>query len=377
MIDRTIENQIVECLFQGKAILLTGPRQVGKTTLIQNICQNLNKKILFLDGDDPLVRSNLDTPNTQQIADIIQGFEVVFIDEAQRINNIGLTAKIIADQFKSVQLILSGSSAFQLNSALIEPLTGRKFTFQLYPISWAEYQDNVGFMASQQGLESRLIYGSYPEIITHSSNPERRLNELVESYLYKDVLTYANLRKPEVIQKLIKALAYQVGNELVLKEVGDLIGLDPKTVNAYIDILEQAFVVFRLPAFSRNLRNEIKTNKKIYFYDNGVRNASIGALQPLNARNDIGALWENFLIAERVKLHAYQQAKVNLYFWRTKQQQEVDLVEEFQQNYKGFEFKWNANRKVKLPQTFVETYQAESMVVTKSNFREFIMPYLK
>lgn len=374
MIDRIIENQIVECLFQGKAILLTGPRQVGKTTLIQKICDNLEKKVLFLDGDDPLVRANLDTPNTQQIADILAGFEVVFIDEAQRINNIGLTSKIITDQFKHIQLILSGSSAFQLNSNLIEPLTGRKFTFQLYPISWEEFQNNVGFMASQQSLENRLVYGSYPEIINHSANPERRLNELVESYLYKDVLTYAGLRKPEVIQKLIKALAYQVGNEVVLKEVGELIGLDPKTVNTYIDVLEQAYVVFRLPSFSRNLRNEIKTNKKIYFYDNGFRNASIGALQPISARNDVAALWENFLISERVKLHSYRQLKVNHYFWRTKQQQEVDLVEEFQMEVSGFEFKWNQNKKVKLPQTFVDTYKAKSMVVTPANFREFLMP---
>lgn len=373
MIDRIIENQIVECLFQGKAILLTGPRQVGKTTLIQKICENLEKKVLFLDGDDPLVRANLDTPNTQQIADILLGFEVVFIDEAQRINNIGLTSKIITDQFKQVQLILSGSSAFQLNSNLIEPLTGRKFTFQLYPISWEEFQNNVGFMASQQSLENRLVYGSYPEIINHSANPERRLNELVESYLYKDVLTYAGLRKPEVIQKLIKALAYQVGNEVVLKEVGELIGLDPKTVDTYIDVLEQAYVVFRLPSFSRNLRNEIKTNKKIYFYDNGVRNASIGALQSISARNDVGALWENFLISERVKLHSYRQLKVNHYFWRTKQQQEVDLVEEFQMEVIGFEFKWNQNKKVKLPQTFVDTYKAKSMVVTPANFREFLI----
>ncbi|MDZ7718720.1 MAG: ATP-binding protein [Balneolaceae bacterium] len=372
MIDRNLYPEIEKRLFGGKAILLIGPRQVGKTTLIKEILKDLGEKYLFLDGDDPTVRDQLDNPNTERIRQIIGQFTVVFIDEAQRISNIGLTSKIIVDQFPEKQLILSGSSAFELGENMQEPLTGRKWTYQLYPISWNEWENHNGFMKAEQDFENRLIYGFYPDVLNHPREPEDILSELVDSYLYKDILNYAGIRKPEKIQKLVQAIAYQVGQEVVYKEVGDLVGLDPKTVSNYIDILEKAYVLFSLPSFSRNLRNEIKRNRKIYFYDNGVRNAVINAFHPIENRQDIGALWENFLISERLKLHSYYKIRSNRYFWRTKQQQEVDYVEELDGNIFGFEFKWSPKRKIRFPKTFVKNYNATVKGVNRDNFREFL-----
>jgi len=374
MIKRQNQEKVENRFFGGKAIILIGARQVGKTTLIKSILETKNTEIQFFDGDDPTVRRLLDEPNTEQIRQLIGKAEVVFIDEAQRLPNIGLTAKIITDQFKDKQLILSGSSAFELNSSIQEPLTGRKWTFNLFPLSWKEWQDHVGYLKAEQDLENRLIYGFYPEVITHSSRQGDILDELVDSYLYKDILNYAGIRKPDVIQKLVQAISYQVGQEVVYKEVGDLIGLDPKTVSHYIDILEQAFVVFRLPAFSKNLRNEIKKNQKIYFHDNGVRNAVIHDYEPLANRTDKGALWENFLISERLKQLRYAKQKSGMFFWRTKQQQEVDYVEVSGEEISGYEFKWNPKRDIRFSKTFTNNYSSDVHGIHRDNFRDFVLP---
>jgi uncharacterized protein len=320
------------------------------------------------------VRRLLDEPNTEQIRQLIGKADIVFIDEAQRLPNIGLTSKIIADQFKEKQLILSGSSAFELNSSIQEPLTGRKWTYNLFPISWEEWQGHVGYLKAEQDLGNRLIYGFYPDVLTQSTRQDEILDELVDSYLYKDILSYAGIRKPDVIQKLVQAISYQVGQEVVYKEVGDLVGLDPKTVSQYIDILEQAFVVFRLPAFSKNLRNEIKKNQKIYFYDNGVRNAVIHDYKPFKNRTDKGALWENFLISERLKQLRYAKQKSGMFFWRTKQQQEVDYVEISGKTISGYEFKWNAKRDIKFPKTFTKNYSQDVHGIHRDNFRDFVLP---
>lgn len=373
MFERILKKELKSRLFQGKTILLIGPRQVGKTTLINQILSEDDTSSMFLDGDDPSVRQLLNTPNTEQIRQIIGTTKLIFIDEAQRIKNIGITAKIITDQFKDRQLILSGSSSFELGNSIQEPLTGRKWTYHLYPISWQEWQNDVGFLKAEQSLEKRLINGFYPDLLNHPDDEQDILLELVNSYLYQDVLAFAGLRKPDVLQKLVQALAYQVGQEVAYKELGDTIGLDPKTVSHYIDILEKSFVVFRLPAFSKNLRNEIKNNRKIYFYDNGVRNAVIGAFQPLPGRMDIGALWENFLLSERLKSLRYGKKQTQMYFWRTKQQQEIDYVETSFDSIKGFEFKWNPQRKIKFPKTFTNTYNATVEGITRENFREFVM----
>ncbi len=373
MIDRTLNPQINNRLFSGKAIIITGPRQVGKTTLIKHILSE-TKDVLFLDGDDPTIQRLLDRPNTEQLKQIIGTNQIVFIDESQRVNDIGLTAKIIVEQMPQIQLILSGSSSFELMNQTHEPLTGRKWTFFLWPISWNEWQNYSGFVKAEQDLENRLVFGFYPDVLLNPLDQGNILKELTESYLYKDILMFANIKKPDAIQKLVQALAWQVGSEVVYSEVAEISGMDPKTVANYIDILEKAFVVFRLPSFSSNLRNEIKSGRKIYFYDNGIRNAVIGQLQPVSIRRDIGALWENFLVSERKKLLNYNKLTRNTYFWRTKQQQEVDYVEEENGTVYGFEFKWNAKQSKRLPLTFSETYKSINNCITRENFREFLSP---
>lgn len=373
MIERMLGEWITSRLFDHKAIVITGPRQVGKSTLIKSIL-NKHENVLILDGDDPALHRLLDRPSTEQIRDILGTAKIVFIDESQRINEIGLTSKIIVDQFPSVQLILSGSSSFELQNQTNEPLTGRKWSASLWPVSWSEWQNYSGFVKAEQDLENRLVYGFYPDVLMNLSRSGEVLKELADSYLYKDVLMFAQIQKPDEVRKLVQALAWQVGSEVSYREISQLIGLDPKTVANYIDILEKAFVVFRLPSFSRNLRNEIKEGRKIYFYDNGIRNAVIGQLQPVALRQDVGALWENFLISERVKQLSYLKSAVNSYFWRTTSQQEVDYVEELHGKVSGFEFKWNPKRIKSLPVTFTKNYQSKNMTVTRENFRDFVMP---
>lgn len=368
---RLQKQKIQDRLFKGKVIIVIGPRQVGKTTLINELLQSLD--YLLLDGDDPTVRELLDTPNTERIRSILGNHKLVFVDEAQRINNIGLTLKIVHDQFKEVQVIVSGSSSFEISGLTQEPLTGRKWTYQLFPVSWEEWENHVGFVRAEQSLEERLVYGMYPEIVTHIEDQKQLLLELSESYLYKDILRLGVVKMPDVIHKLLQALAYQVGSEVSYNELSRLLAIDVKTVGSYVELLEQAFVVFRLGTFSRNLRSEIKTNRKIYFYDNGVRNALINNFQAISQRNDIGALWENFLVSERVKFLEYHQMHRDVYFWRTKFQQEVDFVEVFDGKVLAYEFKWNLHRKTSFPPSFVDTYQAETKVIHRGNFREFVM----
>ncbi|MFB6257784.1 MAG: ATP-binding protein [Flavobacteriales bacterium] len=297
---------------------------------------------------------------------------VIFIDEAQRIPELGLTAKIITDQFPEKQLILSGSSSFELSRNMEEPLTGRKWTYRLFPVSWEEWEQEVGYPKAVQGFKDRLVYGFYPDVLLHQGEQRERLEELVNSYLYKDVLLYGGIRRSQVIEKLVRALAHQVGQEVSQKELGDRVGADPKTVGHYIDVLEQAYVIFRLPAFNRNHRNEIKKMNKVFFFDNGVRNAVIDAFQPIDERSDRGALWENFLVGERFKQLSYKGIKARKYFWRTKQQQEVDYVEERGEELLGFEFRWNPRTRIRFPKTFTNTYDAHVGGVTPENFRDFV-----
>lgn len=370
MIKRNLYKTLNSKFNKGKAIVLLGPRQVGKTTLINKCLEG--KDFLFLNGDDPEIRDLLENAGVSKLKAIIGKNTTVFIDEAQRIKDIGLIAKMITDQFSEVQLILSGSSALEISHSTQESLTGRKFEYHLFPISWEEFENHVGYIEASAQLEERLIFGMYPDILNHRSEARDVLKQLTSSYLYKDVLSLTGIKKPDLFDKLLKALALQLGSEVSYNELSNMLQIDKATVTKYIDHLEKAFIVFRLNSFSRNQRNEIKNNRKIYFYDNGIRNMIINNLNPLDLRTDKGALWENFLIAERIKLQQYHQIYTNNYFWRTVQKQEIDFVEDSNGKLTAFEFKWKRKGSGKIPSAFLREYAANGQVIDKDNFREFV-----
>lgn len=368
MINRLLQSSLEKRLFKGKAILLFGARQTGKSTLAEVLLSGLNEEWLTLNGDDADVREILSDTTATKLKVIIGNKKIALIDEAQRIKNIGLTLKLITDQIKNVQVIATGSSSFELSSQVNEPLTGRKYEFMLFPLSFEEMVMHHGLLEEKRLIEHRMIYGYYPEIVTNPGEEKERLKLLASSYLYKDLLMLEQIKKPALLEKLLNALALQVGNEVNYTEIGQLIGSDRKTVEKYIDLLEKAFVIFQLPAFSGNVRNEIKKGKKVYFYDCGIRNAVINNFAPLSTRTDVGALWENFIIVERMKHLKYAENEARHYFWRTTQQQEIDLIEEVDSKLTAFEFKWNKNTKAKIPQTFTGNYpKSETLVVSPDN----------
>ena len=372
MIKRLLAPIILKKLGSRKAIIVLGPRQVGKTTLLKKIAENKGV-YLFLNGDDTTVQQQLDGVNTQTLKQIIGKHKMVFVDEAQRIKNIGLTLKLITDQFKNIQLLVSGSSALELASEVNEPLTGRKWEYQMYPISWQELYEYVGHIDAHAQLQQRLVYGMYPEVIMKQGQEQEVLQQLAGSYLYKDLLSLGGIRKPDLLDKLLRALALQLGHEVSYNELSNMLQVDKNTINNYIHLLEKAYVIFRLQPFSRNLRNEITSSRKIYFYDNGIRNALIANFNPIGLRQDTGELWENFLISERMKLLHYSNKWANTYFWRTHDQQEIDYVEERDGQLFAFEFKWNKKTKAKFPKTFGANYpNAKMKLITSANFEEFL-----
>jgi predicted AAA+ superfamily ATPase len=371
MINRVINELIEKRLNRGKAIVLLGPRQVGKTTLINEFLKQ--REFLFLNGDDADHRELLDA-GTTKLKSVIGDHKFIFIDEAQRIKGVGIIAKLIIDHFKDVQLFISGSSALEINDRMQEPLTGRKFEYFLFPISWEELERHIGYLESNAQLEERLIFGMYPDVINQRHDAREVLKQLTSSYLYKDILSITGIKKPDLLDKLLKALALQLGSEVSYNELSRLLEVDKLTISKYIDLLEKLFIIFRLNSFSRNQRNEIKHNRKIYFYDNGIRNTIINNLNPIELRSDKGALWENFLISERIKLQQYHKLYSNNYFWRTIQKQEIDFIEERDGQIYAFEFKWNKRPKDKIPSSFIREYDAIGHIVDKQNFREFILP---
>jgi len=376
MILRTIQSSVVTHLKDEKAITLLGPRQVGKSTLLRQLMDGLvdSSKIIWWNGDDSDIRVLLEKPTTTALKQLIGTATYLIIDEAQRIENIGLCIKLIVDNIKTVKVIATGSSAFELANRINEPLTGRKWEYHLYPFSYGEMVAHHGLLEEKRLLDHRLVYGYYPEVALHAGEEEERLKELTNSYLYKDILTWERIQKPEKMERLLQALAFQVGNEVSYHELGGTTGLDNQTTEKYISLLEKAFIVFRLGALSRNLRNELKKSRKIYFYDNGLRNAVINDFKPVGLRNDIGALWENFLISERLKVLSYERIHCNRYFWRTHAQQEIDYIEERNSVMRAYEFKWNDQAKARFPKPFLEGYPGtETHVITPANMDAFLL----
>lgn len=375
MYTRDLQSIIQERCFQGKAIILLGARQVGKTTLLKKIIQEQQAKSLYLNCDEPQTVTTLTNCNLKELQMVVGASKFVVIDEAQKVDNIGLTLKLIVDNMPDVQVIATGSSAFELRNCLNEPLTGRKYEYHMFPISSKEIYQSSGYIDLKGGLETRLIYGSYPDILNHASDARELLCMLTDSYLYKDILATDNLRKPDVLDKLLRALAFQVGSEVSYNELAQAVGTDSKTVERYIELLEKCYIIFRLHGLSRNLRNELKKAKKIYFYDNGVRNAVIQQFAPLELRNDAGALWENFFISERIKRNHYQQNYCNIYFWRTKSQLEIDYIEEQNGQMTAFEMKWNPKKSnTSIPDAFLKAYDVkETVVITPENYLEYLL----
>ncbi|MGA0555969.1 ATP-binding protein [Larkinella sp. VNQ87] len=372
MIPRLLEAQLRTRWDSGKALVVMGPRQVGKTTLLRKLCEEQGAYLL-LNADETDVRTQLENANLTRLRQIIGSNRIVFIDEAQRVPNIGLTLKLLTDQLPEVRLLVSGSSSFDLANEINEPLTGRKWEFRLFPIAWQELVGRVGFLDARRQLEIRLLYGFYPEVVTSLGDERAVLQQLSSSYLYKDLLTFGGIRRPELLEKLLVALALQLGSEVSYNELARTLQVDRATVESYIGLLEKAFVVFRLQPYSRNLRTEISSSRKVYFYDNGIRNAILADFKPLGLRNDVGALWENFLISERQKVLHYHQIWAKPYFWRTHQQQEIDYLEEKDGALRAWEFKWNPNAKARFPKTFTETYHlAQTAVIHPNNFEEFV-----
>lgn len=375
MIVRQLQKTIEQRMFAGKAIIVIGARQVGKSTLLRMILDKQGCKTLQLNCDEPEVKDMLGNINTAELRLLIADNRIVVIDEAQRVENIGMTLKRITDNFPNVQLLVTGSSSFELQNRLNEPLTGRKFEYHLYPISTAEIMQSQGLLAVKQTLEQRLVFGSYPDILNHADDAKELLMNLAGSYLYKDLLSLESVRRPALLGKLLTAIALQVCSEVSYNELAQTVGTDNKTVEKYIDLLEKCYIIFRLNGFNRNLRTELKKGKKIYFYDNGIRNAILQNFAPLSLRQDTGALWENFIISERVKANQYAGRYVNSYFWRTTQQQEIDYVEESDGRFSVFEMKWNPRRaNTKFPSSFLTAYDVnEKAVVTPENWMEWVV----
>lgn len=374
MIERILSKKISALLDGRKAITIMGARQVGKSTLLQMMLGE-RKDVMWLNGDEPDIVEILGNMTSPRLKAMIGNNTIIVIDEAQRIPDIGLRLKLIIDQIPDVQVIATGSSSFDLSNKLNEPLTGRKREFKMYPLTFNEMVSSTNLLEETRMLPHRMVYGYYPEVVCNPGEEKIILKELADSYLYKDILSMDGILKPEKLVKLLKALAYQIGSQVSYNEVGMLVGLDSKTVEKYITILEKSYIIFRLTSLARNIRNELKSSRKIFFWDLGIRNAVIGNLTQIENRQDAGALWENFVIAERMKMLAYNGSFAQTYFWRTKQKQEIDYLEEEDGKIKAFKFKWNPNKAAaKCPDSFLTAYQnPEFKVITPQNVDEFLL----
>lgn len=373
IIKRQIQKLVENSLFKNKIVIIYGARQVGKTTLVKQIQKNQISGSSYLNCDEIDIRQALTDKTSTELKSFLGSKKLIIIDEAQRVKNIGLTLKLIIDNFPKTQVIATGSSSFDLSNKISEPLTGRKNEFYLYPFSWQELKQIYSDLELNRLLEQRIIFGMYPEITLTQDDLEKKIKSIAQSYSYKDILQYQNIKNPEILEKLLQALALQLGNEVSYNELSNMIGIDKNTIANYIQILEKAFIIFRLRPFSRNLRTELKKLRKIYFYDNGIRNALINNLNPIDLRQDAGALWENFMISERIKSNSNQGINKNIYFWRTTTKQEIDYLEEFNGQLSAFEFKRQKDR-FKKPKAFLEAYpQAKITLVNQKNYKDFVL----
>jgi predicted AAA+ superfamily ATPase len=373
MIKRALFDLAKAKLFDGKAIIILGPRQSGKTTLVKDLLEKESLPGNFLNCDEPAVKSIFEDISTARWRQLIGDNKIIVIDEAQHIKDIGIKLKLVTDQIPGVQIIVTGSSALELANEINEPLTGRKWEYYLYPVSWHELGSLYNYIERLQQIEQRMIFGMYPEVIMNQGKEKELLNNLASSYLYKDLLSYKGIRKPDLLDRLLRALALQIGSEVSFNELGNLLGVDKNTIITYLDLLEKAYIIFKLNPLSRNLRKEISTSRKIYFWDNGIRNALIANFNPLNMRNDTGPLWENFMVSERKKFNHYNHRYVNLYFWRTHDQKEIDLVEEYEGKFDVYEFKWNVKKPVKSFDFFSSHYPMRAAkLISKTEIEEFV-----
>lgn len=377
MIPRTI-TQKIENIIQSnqskKVIVIYGARQVGKTTLVQLIAKKNPINSVYYNCDYLDVQDSFSYKNSHNFSSLVKNLKLLILDEAQRIENIGMVLKILIDNFPDLQIIATGSSSFDLSNKINEPLTGRKIVFQLFPITFEECCSSLNPIEQQRKVDNLLRFGSYPNVLNQSDDQARKnIEEIANSYLFKDIFTFQQLKKPELLTKLLRLLAFQIGHEVSYHEIAQQLGIDQSIVQKYIYLLEEAFIIFRLSAFKRNLRSEVNKSRKIYFYDLGIRNALIQNFNSLDLRDDIGQLWENFCIAERLKFNSNHQQFVNQYFWRTYTKKEIDYIEEINGKLFAYEIKWNHKTQPKLPSEFLNTYSNSTFtLVNKTNFFTFI-----
>ena len=376
IIERAISKRFLSKMTSNKVMVLLGARRVGKTVFIKHLSDTeFSEPYLWLNGEDITTLAILADRSVENYRSLVGSNRILIIDEAQKVPEIGLVLKLMVDHIKDIKIIATGSSVFDLSNKLGEPLTGRKYTFYLFPLAQVEYSKYENLTETRSRLEERLVYGSYPELTSIAGLDEKAdyLRELVNSYLLKDILEFEGIRNADKLINLLRLIAFQVGKEISLEELGRQLGISRNTVERYLDLLSKVFVIFKLAGFSRNLRKEITKSNRWYFYDNGIRNALISNFNPLSLRNDHGELWENYLITERIKYQQYTGMHSNNYFWRTYQQQEIDLIEEHSGRLDAFEIKWSTTKKVKAPAAWVNAYPDSTYkVITPENYLDWI-----
>ena len=371
---RELSELILKKLQPNKVVILYGARRVGKTMLVNEILTKVNEPILRLNGDDINVHDKLSIRSIENYKQILGTCKLLYIDEAQKIPEIGLKLKLMIDEIEGLRIIISGSSSFDIHKNAGEPLTGRKYTFTLYTLSENEYTQVENNINKMDKVRERLVFGNYPELLHLPDRQDKvdYLNEMISSYLLKDILVYEHIKNSQKIFNLLRLIAFQIGGEVSLQELGIQLGISKNTVEKYLDLLSKVFILHKVEGFSRNLRKEITKNSRWYFLDNGIRNAVIANFNPLQARNDIGALWENYMISERLKYQEYKRISSNNYFWRTYEQQEIDWVEERDGSLFGYEFKWK-EEKVKIPTQWKSAYPDASFeLININNFSEWL-----